>query len=213
MQHTLRAAFVALVIAPLIWGPPVFGQVGNNQGLLDPNLAKASQLSALPHMTEALVASVIAGRPYRTAAALDAVLAGSLAAEQRAELYARLFRQIDLNTASRAEIMLIPAMSKRLAHEFEEYRPYSSLEQFRREMKKYVDEAELERLEQYVFVPIDLNSASEAVIATIPGMTPKLAHEIEEYRPYSSMDQFRREIGKYVDEGEVARLESYVTIR
>ncbi len=213
MQHIRLAALVALVIAPLTWGQPVFGQVGNNQGLLDPNLAEASQLSALPHMTEALVASVIAGRPYRTAAALDAVLAGSLAAEQRGEIYARLFRQIDLNTATRAEIMLIPDMSKRLAHEFEEYRPYSSLEQFRREMKKYVDDAELVRLEQYVFVPIDLNSASEEVIATIPGMTPKLAHEIEEYRPYSSMDQFRREIGKYVDEAEVARLESYVTIR
>jgi hypothetical protein len=42
-------------------------------------------------------------------------------------------------------------------------------------------------------------------------MTP-MAHEFEEYRPYSSIEQFRREIGKYVDEAEVARLEQYVTL-
>ena len=39
-----------------------------------------------------------------------------------------------------------------------------------------------------------------------------MAHEFEEYRPYTDLDQFRREIGKYVDEGEVARLERYVTL-
>jgi len=212
-MHIRFAAIAALLIASLTWGQLVNAQVGKNQGLLDPNLATAAELATLPHMTEALVRKVEAGRPYRTAAALDAALAGSLDAAQRAELYARLFRQINLNTASREEIMLIPGMSKRMAHEFEEYRPYSSLEQFRREMGKYVDEAEVARLEQFVFVPIDLNSASEEVIATIPGMTPKLVHEFEEYRPYASMEQFRREIGKYVDEAEVARLESYVTIR
>jgi hypothetical protein len=36
--------------------------------------------------------------------------------------------------------------------------------------------------------------------------------EFKEYRPYKAMAQFRREIGKYVDDKEVARLERYVTI-
>jgi hypothetical protein len=40
-----------------------------------------------------------------------------------------------------------------------------------------------------------------------------MQHEFEEYRPYRAMEQFRREIGKYVDQAEVARLERYVTIR
>jgi hypothetical protein len=39
-----------------------------------------------------------------------------------------------------------------------------------------------------------------------------MAHEFEEYRPYANIEQFRREIGKYVDEKEVARLEQYVTL-
>ena len=40
-----------------------------------------------------------------------------------------------------------------------------------------------------------------------------MQHEFEEYRPYTSMAQFRREIGKYVDEDEVERLARYVEIR
>ena len=99
-----------------------------------------------------------------------------------------------------------------MAHEFEEYRPYRSIEQFRREIGKYVDDEEVARYEQYVFVPMNLNSASSEALATIPGMSGRMVHEFEEYRPYSSMAQFRREIGKYVDEDEVARLERYVYI-
>ena len=37
-----------------------------------------------------------------------------------------------------------------------------------------------------------------------------MAHEFEEYRPYKNIDQFRREIGKYVDDKELARLERLV---
>jgi hypothetical protein len=40
-----------------------------------------------------------------------------------------------------------------------------------------------------------------------------MRHEFEEYRPYSDIARFRREIGKYVDNAEVARLEQYVTIK
>ncbi len=39
-----------------------------------------------------------------------------------------------------------------------------------------------------------------------------MLHEFKEYRPYKAMPQFRREIGKYVDAKEVARLEMYVKI-
>ena len=97
-------------------------------------------------------------------------------------------------------------------HEFQEYRPYRALAQFRREIGKYVDDKELARLEQYVFVPIDLNTASDSDILSIPGLGQRMLREFKEYRPYKVMEQFRREIGKYVDENEVARLERYVTM-
>jgi DNA uptake protein ComE-like DNA-binding protein len=68
------------------------------------------------------------------------------------------------------------------------------------------------QLEQYVFVPINLNTASDADILSIPGMGQRILHEFKEYRPYKAIQQFRREIGKYVDDKEVARLERYVTL-
>jgi DNA uptake protein ComE-like DNA-binding protein len=72
---------------------------------------------------------------------------------------------------------------------------------------------ELARLEQYVFVPINLNTASDADIMSIPGMTNRMLREFKEYRPYKAIEQFRKEMGKYVDQKEVARLERYVIIQ
>ena len=187
-------------------------QVGRNQGVLNPNVAGAAELAALPGVTEALAAQVVDSRPFLTMAAFDELLAATLSGAQRETLYERLFVPIDLNTASAAEILLVPGVGERMAHEFEEYRPYRAMAQFRREIGKYVDDGELARLEQFVFVPIGLNSASDDAILSIPGLGRRMLHEFKEYRPYRNLAQFRREIGKYVDGGEVARFERYVTI-
>lgn len=61
--------------------------------------------------------------------------------------------------------------------------------------------------------PININTATDAEILAIPGMGPRMLREFKEYRPYTSIEQFRREIGKYVDKKEVARLEKYITIK
>ena len=196
----------------LLMSTRVCAQVGDAGDLLDANLSSGEDLSGVPGIDGDLLQNIDAARPILSAQQFDRTLAASLDDEQRSEVYRRVFRQIDLNNASREEIMLIPGMSRRMAHEFEEYRPYTSLEQFRREIGKYVDDDEVARLEQYVFIPMNLNTASSDDFMTIPGMTKRMVHEFEEYRPYTSMEQFRREIGKYVDDDEVARLESYVTL-
>ena len=107
---------------------------------------------------------------------------------------------------------MIPGVGDRMRHEFDEYRPYVALPQFHREIGKYVDDDELARLAQYVFVPIDLNTASQQDILSIPGIGNRMLHEFEEYRPYTNIAQFRREMGKYVDDDEVARMERYVVV-
>jgi len=211
---TLRRS--TLAVAALMFGLTVqeaHAQVGKNMGLLDPNRATREELLALPGLDAALADQIVAGRPWLDMTKLDATLAGKLNEQQREALYRRLWAPLNLNTASKEEILLIPGVGDRMLHEFEEYRPYPALAQFHREIAKYVDDAELARLAQYVFVPVDLNSASDEDIMTIPGMGPRMLHEFKEYRPYRNMEQFRREIGKYVDEKEVARLQHYVTIR
>jgi DNA uptake protein ComE-like DNA-binding protein len=190
----------------------VQAQAGRRGNVLDANTASERQLLSVPGVTPALAKNVIAQRPFMTISELDMLIGQSLTREQRTEIYSRLFVQINLNTAADAEILLIPGMGNRMLDEFKEYRPYRALAQFRREIGKYVDDKELARLEQYVFVPINLNTASDADILSIPGIGQRMLTEFKEYRPYKAIQQFRREIGKYVDDDEVARLERYVTL-
>lgn len=187
-------------------------QVGKSEGLVNPDLASEKELLALPHLTPALAKTLIERRPFLRMADLNAVLAPSLKPEQLTELYSKMFVQINLNNATDEEILMIPGAGKRMLREFKEYRPYRALTQFRKEIGKYVDDKEVARLEQYVFVPVSLNSASDDDILSIPGAGRRMVREFKEYRPYTTIEQFRKEIGKYVDKKEVARLEKYVTL-
>ena len=118
--------------------------------LLNPNLATEQELLAVPHLNATLARSVVAKRPYKTMLELNAQLSPALSKDQLTQLYGRLFLPLNLNSASREEILLIPGVGPRIAHEFEEYRPYKSMQQFRKEIGKYVDEKEVARLERYV---------------------------------------------------------------
>ena len=207
----IYTAFTAGVLAG--YSTMAFGQVGNNFGVLNQNIATAEELSELSHISSSLAEDIINNRPFLTMEDFDNLLSESLDEDQRTDLFVHLFVPINLNAASEDEIMLVPGIGKRMQHEFEEYRPYSNLVQFRREIGKYVDDDEVARFEQYVFVPIDLNTGSEEDILSIPGMGRRMLHEFEEYRPYRNIAQFRREIGKYVDNNEVARLERYIVIK
>jgi DNA uptake protein ComE-like DNA-binding protein len=199
-------------VSLLVVSSLALAQVGANNGVLNPNLADKSELTGLDGIDDAIADAIISARPIASNAALDGVIGDALSSEEKAALRHNLFLPVNLNKASEDELKLVPGINGKMVHEFEEYRPYGSIEQFQREIGKYVDDEEVARYEQFVFVPIDLNSASSEAFASIPGMSGKMVREFEEYRPYSSMEQFRREMGKYVDENEVARLERYVYI-
>lgn len=206
-------ALICVVAAFVVLAGVARAQVGKPVTIVDPNVASEADLAKLPHMNASISKALVSRRPFLSMTALDEFLrAQGLTRAQLTDLYDRMFVQINLNTATNEEIQLIPRMGPRMLHEFLEYRPYASLAVFHREIDKYVDDSELARLEQYVFAPIDLNTASDADILTIPGVGTRMLKEFKEYRPYKAMDQFRREMGKYVSKQEVARLERYVVI-
>jgi DNA uptake protein ComE-like DNA-binding protein len=214
MTQTKGATLALVTLALMAAATPAYAQLGRQQGLVEPNIAGEKELLAVPHMTPAIVKGIMQRRPFLSITQLNEYLtAQGLKPEQLTEVYRKMFVHINLNTAPEAEILLIPGAGTRMAHEFEEYRPHKALAQFRREIGKYVDDAEVARLEQYVYIPINLNTATDQDILTIPGLGKRMLHEFKEYRPYKSIEQFRREIGKYVDQKEVARLERYVTIQ
>ena len=125
----------------------------SDRGFLDPNLATAAALTALPGMSDSVALAVIAGRPYGSMLALDRVLARHMTSEWRDSVYTRVWIPLDLNTASSDEIMLIPGMNSRLRQELEEYRPYDGLDEFRRDIGAQLGPDEAARLERYVTLP------------------------------------------------------------
>ena len=119
--------------------------------LVNPNTATREQLAAAG-VDSATIAVIIAGRPYADMVAVNAAVGNNLSTAQRNALYAKVWKPIDLNTAKPDEILLIPGVGPRMLHEFQEYRPYKNIDQFRREIGKYVKKDEVARLERYVTV-------------------------------------------------------------
>ena len=176
--------------------------------VLNVNLANESDLVSLG-LSSDLVNDILANQPFLNFSNFILLLDGN----KNEELFRKVFLPLNLNTANESDFHMIPGVGKKMAHEFVEYRPYSSIEEFKREIRKYVDDSEVFRYLNYVFVPVELNTSRESDIKNLPGVGDKITHEFIEYRPYKNIKQFRREIGKYVDKKELKRLERFVYIK
>ena len=176
--------------------------------VLNANLATESDLIVLGLSSE-LIAKIIAFRPYESMTDFNEIIKG----KDTEELFKKIFVPFNLNTTAEVDFKMIPGIGNRIAHEFEEYRPYTSIKQFKREIGKYVDENEVSRYLNYVFVPVELNTSTEDDIKSLPGVGNRISHEFIEYRPYKNLAQFRKEIGKYVDKKELKRLERFVYLK
>ena len=176
--------------------------------VLNANLATESDLVALGFSQE-IVQQLLAARPFLSMADFNLIIES----ENTEELFKKIFVPFNLNTTDEKDFKMIPGVGDKMAHEFEEYRPYTSIIQFKREIGKYVDEQEVARYLDYVFVPVELNTSSEDDIKALPGIGKKMTHEFLEYRPYENLAQFRKEIGKYVDDKELSRLERFVYLK
>ena len=202
----------AAFAAALTLGQVAQAQVG--KGIADLNSMPQAALAALPGMTPAIAAAFVGKRPFDGITEANAFLLGQkLTQDQINTIYTKAFVHVNLNTGTREEILLIPGAGNRMAREFDEYRPWINWAHFDKEIGKYVPQTEVDRLKQYVFIPINLNKATDDVFLTIPGVGARMVREFNEYRPWTSQAQFQKEIGKYVDQKEVARLWRYVVIQ
>ncbi len=205
------AAVLAVVVAvPLT---TLRAQVGKSQGVVDANTAPEQDLAKMPNLNPAIAKALVGVRPFKSITELNTFLIGQgLTQEQAMQFYEKAFVHINLNTATREEILLVPGAGNRMTREFAEYRPWKTWAQFEREIGKYVGAQETARLAQYAFIPVNLNTATDADILTIPGAGQRMVREFKEYRPWKTQAQFEKEIGKYVDAKEVKRLWRYVVI-
>ena len=213
IQKKMASFMGAAVLALSVMATPAAAQVGKPLGVVDANTAPEKDLLAMPHMTPAIVKGLLDKRPFASITDLNAyLLSQKLTQDQANEFYGKAFVHINLNTATAQEILLVPGAGKRMAHEFEEYRPWKTYAQFDKEIGKYVGAEKTAQLAQYTFIPVRLNTATDADILSIPGTGQRMVREFKEYRPWKSKEQFIKEIGKYVGAKEAERMWRYVVI-
>ncbi|SHF48800.1 Helix-hairpin-helix motif-containing protein [Fodinibius roseus] len=118
--------------------------------------------------------------------------------------------KMNINTASEEKFRTIPNVGDKMVHEFEEYRPYVSIEQFRKEIGKYVDEDRVAAYEQYIFVPVDVNNSDAATLQQLPGVNAEIAKDLIDGRPYDSNNAFTEALASHVSEEQLQTAEKYL---
>lgn len=117
---------------------------------------------------------------------------------------------LNLNTATEEALHTIPGIGDRMVHEFLEYRPYVSIQQFRREIGKYVDEAQVAAYEAYIFVPVVPDESDAETLRQLPGVDATEADALIAARPFGSNEAFLKQLAAYVSPEELAAAEHYL---
>jgi DNA uptake protein ComE-like DNA-binding protein len=119
--------------------------------------------------------------------------------------------KINLNTATSDQLLTtIPGFGNRMVREFQEYSPYISIQQFRQEIGKYVDDTQIAEYEKYVYVPIAINDSDSATLQQIPGLDSTEADSVIASRPYASTDAFLTELSEFVSAAELETAKAYL---
>jgi len=209
---------LTLTAAGLFAASAASAQLGKQQGLVEPNVAADTTLQKLPNLNAAAIEALKSAKPLLSIVTVDSILgAKGLTKAQRTDLYGKMFVHVDVNRGSDAELLLIPGMDAKKLAAVKAGRPWKSFAQFNTEVAKASSPAEAARIEQYVFIPIGLNTFTNEIMDTFASIgvgTTRWKREFAEYRPWKTQEQFDREIGKYVrgNPTEVKRLWRYVII-
>jgi DNA uptake protein ComE-like DNA-binding protein len=155
-------------------------------------------------------ASVPAAQATEVAPTAEPIVAPTSASE--ATSVAPALVKLNLNTATGEEFLTIPNVGNRMVREFMEYRPYASIQQFRREIGKYVDQAQVAEYEKHVFVPVSPNTADAETLQQLPGVDPRIAEQLIVARPYASRAAFLQKLSEVLTADQLALAESYVGV-
>jgi len=210
IEKKVAGMMAAAVLALSAMVAPAAAQVGKSLGVVDANTAPEKGLLTMPHMTPAIVKGLLEKRPFASITDLNAyLLSQKLTQEQANEFYGKAFVHINLNTATAQEILLVPNAGKRMAHEFEEYRPWKTYAQFDKEIGKYVGPDATARLAQYTFIPMNPNTAADAELQTVPGASAAMLGVIRSARPYASIAALEQALTKATTATEGKRIARY----
>ena len=117
--------------------------------------------------------------------------------------------KLNLNTSSGADYQkAIPNFPSNMVREFLEYRPYVSIQQFRKEIGKYVSASQVTEWEKYVYVPVDSNNSDAETLKQMPGVTDAIAGQLTSARPYLNSDAFLSKLASLTSQANATAAKS-----
>jgi DNA uptake protein ComE-like DNA-binding protein len=169
--------------------------------------ASAATTGATAALSAAPATAAPSAAPDATAAT-GATAAPSAAPDATAAIVAA---KLNLNTVTEDQLMsTIPGFSARMVREFMEYRPYISIQQFRKEIGKYVDAEQVTAYEQYIYVPVDVDQADAATLQQLPGVDAAIADQLIAGRPYGSGQAFLTKLTGLVSAADAQQAAAYL---
>jgi DNA uptake protein ComE-like DNA-binding protein len=118
-------------------------------------------------------------------------------------------KKLNLNTVSADDLKkTIPNFPDRMVGEFQEYKPYVSIQQFRKEIGKYVGASQVTEWEKYVFVPVKPNDADAETLKQLPKVDDGVAAKLIAARPYANNDAFVAKLTELVPGTDAAQVKA-----
>jgi DNA uptake protein ComE-like DNA-binding protein len=157
-----------------------------------------------PASSEVEPADIVTSSPAEATQGANSEVGGAPAAST-------LVAKLNLNSASGSDFQsAIPNFPSNMVREFLEYRPYVSIQQFRREIGKYVSASQVAEWEKYVYVPVDANNSDAETLKQLPGVSDAIAAQLVASRPFSSNDAFLVKLATLISASDTNAAKGYL---
>ena len=116
------------------------------------NTGTRDEILLVPGAGRQMAREFVEYRPWKSWAQFDKEIGKYVGQEATDKLKRYVFIPIDLNNGTDEDFMTIPGVGSRMVREFKEYRPWKSKAQFDKEIGKYVNQKEVDRLWRFVTI-------------------------------------------------------------
>jgi DNA uptake protein ComE-like DNA-binding protein len=146
---TVAVALVGFVkVVPSMVKAQTTTQAAQAPARVNINTASEQELAAIPGVGPKIVKELLEYRPYTSKEQFETELGKYLSADELAALEQHItLGLVNINTASKEDLVKVPGIGDKISKEIEEYRPYTSWAQFEAELGKYLSPEEVQALE------------------------------------------------------------------
>ncbi|MBX3086225.1 MAG: hypothetical protein KF716_31605 [Anaerolineae bacterium] len=205
--------------------------------LFNLNTVTAEQLLTIPDFNNRMVREFMEYRPYISISQYRKEIGKYVGADQVAAWEKFIYVPIQIDSSDAETLKQIPGVTDDIAAALIAARPFNTYDVFLSKLATSLTADQVEYAKNYLdgydmsaeatpaataeateaaavqsFTLFNLNSVSADELLTIPDFNNRMVREFMEYRPYISISQFRKEIGKYVGADQVAAWEKYVYV-